>query len=289
MGEELTYESMRKLLIDNNANIRNEVNKDIICAKVEIMKSVNENLVEVNKRIENLELMNTEKEGKIKLQDERILNLEVELRKRNIVLYKLSENESISNPLETVIVRALSHHVEGITHEHIERSFRMGRPASNTTRPVLVSFTSLKTKEKIMQNISRLTKAGLVISEDYPKEIKEKRRVLVPIMKTLKNENHKASIRLDKLFVDGKVWTQEDIDTFQQQTSESAKRKIISPEGSQSVRNVKKLNLQIPANKRNSTKDSTSSTPSINSYFSPKSNQSSTFELESSEEIRSND
>lgn len=144
--------------------------------KTEVKESVNEALCDVNSKISRLESLNEEKDELIKQKNYKITNLELELRKRNIVIYKLYEDETVENNLEQKICKLL-HDVAQleVSSDNIENSFRMGKlyPNSKKTRPVLVSFVSLKTKNLVMQNLKKIVEAGYGISEDFPKEIGE--------------------------------------------------------------------------------------------------------------------
>ena len=45
------------------------------------------------------------------------------------------------------------------------------------------------------------------ISQQFPKEVLEKRRSLIPTLKSLRDQGKRAYISVDKLFVDGRIYT----------------------------------------------------------------------------------
>lgn len=210
------------LVLQKNINAANkeeisELKREILSAKSEIQDTVNEALNEVNTKIQRLEDLNQEKDALIEQQNSKISELQIEIRKRNIVIYNINETESSSKSLENIVLDVLNEKTGGkLTVENIENCFRMGKSTNglDRPRPILVSFLSLKTKNFIMKNVKKIVEAGYGISDDFPKEINEKRKELVPIMKKLKDENFKVSLRKDKLFVNGVEWTQEMIQHF---------------------------------------------------------------------------
>lgn len=221
MAEPLTLEAMKLLLGTMESNINantkeeiKEITKEIQEAKQEIKDSVKKSLDEVNAKIVTLENLNSEKDEIIRKQNYRITDLEIEIKKRNVVFYNLMENEDDSNSLESLILLLLEEKT-GYKFEpqDIESVYRLGK-LTNTPkiRPVLVSFSSIKSKRMVMEKMKDFINAGLGISDDFPKEVGEKRKLLIPVVKILKSENMKAVIRKDKLFVNGVEWSQEKID-----------------------------------------------------------------------------
>ena len=58
---------------------------------------------------------------------------------------------------------------------------------------------------KVRKSAPNLKDTHYGVSPQYPKEILEKRRKLVPLMKAAKSRNQKAYISWDKLYIDGKL------------------------------------------------------------------------------------
>ena len=74
-------------------------------------------------------------------------------------------------------------------------------------RPIIVKFSFYKDKSRIFQhakNIDRSTKIG--IAEDYPKEINNIRKELLPVLRKAKKENAQAAFNVDKLIINGQIY-----------------------------------------------------------------------------------
>ena len=86
-------------------------------------------------------------------------------------------------------------------------------PATLQSRPVLIRLHHYKNKLAIMGKKSSLRKRGVFVSEDYPKEILDRRKVIVPtFFKSLKvcpNQNPKLLV--DTLLLGGKKYTVDNV------------------------------------------------------------------------------
>ena len=85
----------------------------------------------------------------------------------------------------------------------IERAHRVGPRRQGKSRPIVAKFLRFKQKEAIKNAAPRAlrgTKFG--VNEQFPKEIAERRRQLIPIMKEHKSKGLKATLAFDKLHTD---------------------------------------------------------------------------------------
>lgn len=141
---------------------------------------------------------------------QKICNLENEIeylkkekKSNNIVLYGLEEREkSILELFQTVkeiFKRDLNLSVE---ENELNRLYRLGKnKAENKHRPVLLSFTNGWKKDQIIKNKKSLKE--IYISEDYSKEVIEKRKALLPQLLEEKKKGNIAFLKYDKLVVKG--------------------------------------------------------------------------------------
>lgn len=74
-------------------------------------------------------------------------------------------------------------------------------------RPIIAKLSFYKDKSRIFQyakNIDRSTKIG--VAEDYPKEIDNIRKELLPVLRKAKKENAQAAFNVDKLIINGQIY-----------------------------------------------------------------------------------
>ena len=94
------------------------------------------------------------------------------------------------------------------TNIKIEKAYRLGRKKDGATRPrpIVVKFGSYVEREMERNLSKRLKGTNFGISQHYPPEVLEKRKKLIPVMLKQRQENKKAYIVGDKLFVNGTLW-----------------------------------------------------------------------------------
>ena len=52
------------------------------------------------------------------------------------------------------------------------------------------------------------------MNDQFPKEIQERRRILVPIMKQFREKGKRATLSVDRLYVDGKLYLDRNVTTW---------------------------------------------------------------------------
>lgn len=92
----------------------------------------------------------------------------------------------------------------------IASAFRMGKKfVSKSTRnvrkprPIIVKFIKRQQRDTVRQNSRKLKESTISISEQFPKAIHEKRKLLFPVYKKAKEAGKRVSFNKDKLFIDG--------------------------------------------------------------------------------------
>ncbi|VDI37956.1 Hypothetical predicted protein [Mytilus galloprovincialis] len=98
--------------------------------------------------------------------------------------------------------------LEGATNIHLEKVFRLGKRKPDAIRPrtIVVKFSRLSDRAKVKNASGRLKDTKFGISPQYPREIVERRKRLVPIMLKERKQNKTAYIVDDKLCVNGEIW-----------------------------------------------------------------------------------
>ena len=79
----------------------------------------------------------------------------------------------------------------------------MGRFNRNKTRPIVAKFAFYPDRERVRGAAKNLEGTSFSIGQQFPKEVQDRRRVLVPMMKKAKLEGKEAYISVDKLYING--------------------------------------------------------------------------------------
>ena len=130
-------------------------------------------------------------------------------RKNNIMFYGITEGDHESWEQTEDKVREILHTDAQIDNAkspeglQIERAQRIGVKRTGKIRPVLVRFTQLKQRYKVMDIArERIRDKGVSVGDDFSKEIRETRRKLQPMLKIARDEGKRAHLRYDKLRID---------------------------------------------------------------------------------------
>lgn len=219
LSEMATLDEFQKLLLANNSVIKSditaakdevltELKKEIEEAKTGILDSVNKTLETHLVKINNLEQKVESLEVKDRQRLEYELQKEVVDKKHNVIIHKIEENEPSTEALQNAIVKLLSETTgQTIELRDIDVMYRLGKKDQNKRRPILIRFISLLKRDLIMKNWKLFSDKNIDISEDFPDEIRKRRKELLPILKELKSKGMRASIRVDKLLVNGEFWS----------------------------------------------------------------------------------
>ena len=78
-----------------------------------------------------------------------------------------------------------------------ERAHRMGRFTQDRTRPIVVIFSRFKDKMNVLRNAFKLKGSKVGINEQFPAEINERRKLLLPILKPEKSKGNPARLVID--------------------------------------------------------------------------------------------
>lgn len=144
-----------------------------------------------------------------KLQEisDRCLHFERVSRRNNIIIFGLKRS-SEDDLLETTLSALNEYLKAGITTNDINNIRTIGR---GQQQPVILEFVSLLKKKAVLKNVKNLKGTGIGIGDDLCKEDREKNKVLVRYLKKARGEGAKAYIRGNRLCIDGKEYTVEDL------------------------------------------------------------------------------
>nr|XP_022297117.1 uncharacterized protein LOC111106652 [Crassostrea virginica] len=170
----------------------------------EIRKSqmhLTSNVEETKKEVKELKLVNEQLQSKI-------TDLQARSMRDNLLFFGLAEyrgrgRENCASLVSDFCETELN--ITGIS-EKIERAHHIGKFNSNKTRPIVVKFTSFKERERVRLSAHKTRNRGFAIREQFPREIVEKRKSLLPIMKRALDNKKRAVLKVDKLYIDGTLY-----------------------------------------------------------------------------------
>lgn len=165
------------------------------------------------KKIENtaalLQQENSQLKNEISMLKTRIIQQESQSRRNNLIFNGIPENTNESFGDCEIALWSLFKDVLGITDGKLikfERVHRLGRKSPHKQRAIIAKFCYFKDREHVWKLRNKLSSSKVIMSEDYPTEIIEERRALLPILKAAKNSTtvKTATLTYNKLHIDGK-------------------------------------------------------------------------------------
>ena len=122
--------------------------------------------------------------------------------RNNLLLHgiKESRDENCEETVRNFIQNQLNIDTKDI---EIERSHRIGRFQKDKQRPIVSRFLRFKDKETIKKSSFKLKGSPFGLSDQYPKEINERRTLLRAVEKHEKSQGRPAFLQVDKLFTPG--------------------------------------------------------------------------------------
>ncbi len=160
------------------------------------------------KRIPHLEseIESLKKDNKVLA--EKLLQQEVYSRRENLVFEKIGETQKGEDTF--AIIHKLLEDV-GLSKFKFHRCHRLGKFNNKKTRPILARFVSFQDKLTVLNKRKELKDKGVIIHDDFPQEISEKRAVLRPIFSYLKSQGEDVALIRDKLKFNDQMFSADDV------------------------------------------------------------------------------
>ncbi|KAI5703932.1 hypothetical protein M8J76_014898 [Diaphorina citri] len=170
-------------------------------------------LNKLEQEIVDLKKKNEEKTKKIIELEGKITQLEDEKKQNNLVIFGIDEDESeepkdLQTKVSALVVEKLK-----CTLEPSDVNFmkRMGKKNKNKSRAVIIGLSTVKRKWEIMSNCNKLAGTKMAVCEEFSKNVLERRKQLIPLMKEMRAAGKHAVLKADKLYVDGELYEEHSI------------------------------------------------------------------------------
>ena len=126
-----------------------------------------------------------------------------------------SKSESILRNVMEVRLKLNKEDANGISFERVRR---VGKPSTSEgkPRPIIAKFTFHRDKEFVLSKAKNLRGTDFGIARDFPKEIVDERRRLVPFLKDAKENGQVAKLIYDKLYINGQRFKPQTVSTSDQ-------------------------------------------------------------------------
>lgn len=206
-----------KRVIDHIDTKYNELSEQIV--------KLEERISTVESEVSNQSAKITELEMESAAKSSYIAELEMKINRCNIILYNFEEKEITPEELLTNLIKFFNEVMKVILkHSDIDVVYRLGKEQPRKVRPVFISLTTVKMRDYVFSCRRNLKDSKVSISEDCPKEIIQKRKQLLPALLGAKKLKKKAFFKYGTLLVNGRLCSDEEIESYCKAYTESTKR-----------------------------------------------------------------
>ena len=169
---------------------------------------------------ENMTLKSKLKQTQDKCQtlEDRLVSMETVSRRNNLKFVLMKKGKSVSWPdkdCESIILDMCNRYNLNLSENSIERAHKL-RTAQRDS-PIIARFLSFKDKLKVIRQKQKFRESGILVVEDFPVEVIQCRKMFSPVLTAAYRSNHKAHLSVDKLILDGKPYTVDDLDKLPQE------------------------------------------------------------------------
>ena len=168
----------------------------------------------------NAELTNHLKDSQAQCHvlQERVIALESYSRRNNLKFSQIRGSISTlqrqnSEDCESMMIRLFQKVGISVGPSEIENAHWIGHHKL-VSRPIIIRFLNHKIRQKVFNERNKFKELGVLVTEDYPTEILSRRKIFQPVIQAAYRSNGKFKVHLnmDKLILDGKSFSTDDLD-----------------------------------------------------------------------------
>lgn len=168
--------------------------------KIEMEKQTSTIFEKMNEKLQPLIEDNKVMKNKIEMLENKIKVLEKEKKINNILFFGLEEKEKSPQELFQRVQEIIKQDLKiSLESSDVSKVHRIGLTKENKIRPILIVFANNWKKTEILKKKKNLKE--VYITEDFPKEVSEKRRELIPKLMEERAKGNFAYIKYDQLIV----------------------------------------------------------------------------------------
>ncbi|CAC5388211.1 unnamed protein product [Mytilus coruscus] len=158
-------------------------------------------------RISELECSRRNLDGQMNELYETMLDQQTRSMKYNLIFENITESSdtdpNIREDTEAVVRKFIQEVLQ--IHDDIEfqNVHRLRKRNNRKPRGIVARFVTYKDKEKVLRAAQPILRDRTQkVYSQYPQEVSDRRKELVPIMKQFRDQGKRATIVVDKLYVD---------------------------------------------------------------------------------------
>ena len=211
----VTLSAMRALLKETMAPVIADLDDvkasaQFTTEKLDEITSLSERMSKMEKENIDLKSKLEKSEARCSTLEDRIILVEGYSRRNNLKFINVADRPTGEN-CESRVLELCKRFDIDLEEHHIERAHRLGNK-NQAKSPILVKFLSYKDRQRVLQEKTRFKQQGILVVEDYPKEVLYRRKMFTPVLKAVYNStSYKARLQRDKLLLNGKLYSVDEL------------------------------------------------------------------------------
>ena len=184
---------------------------DSMTEQLEAVKElVNDKAMSLETENQILQLKQKRVEDDISKLTERIISLEGHMRRDNLKLLNVRQQTKegqFENCEDLVVSLCRDLHID-LDQRSIVRAHRTG-PKGKGNRPIIIKFHHFRDKLTVLRAKKRFSEIGIIVVEDFPNEVLERRRKFKHILDAAYKSKgvYKARLVVDKILINGRLYS----------------------------------------------------------------------------------
>jgi len=168
------------------------------------VKSIAEQMSETTLRCQALEEENVDLRNTIKSMDERLDYMENQSRRNNLIFHGVApaKKGETWTDCEKIVTDVIEQKLDLTDSVNIQRAHRIMRG-----KAIIVKLSEDKDKYAILKRSKALKGTKMYITEDFSLAVRQKRKGLIPHMVKARDNELKAVLRFDKLYIEDNIYT----------------------------------------------------------------------------------
>ncbi|XP_045205948.2 uncharacterized protein LOC123558136 [Mercenaria mercenaria] len=171
------------------------------------LEEFNKKQRQIDSSLANLRKLESEQRTKEQELKREITDLKCRSMRDNLLFFNIPEekDENCENKVLNLIEAKFG--IENAKTEiKLQRVHRIGAFKSSKIRPIVAKFGSFPDREKVRKSARLLKDTAYGIEEQFPPEVVEVRRKLIPVIRKARSEGKEAYLSVDKLYIDKRLY-----------------------------------------------------------------------------------
>lgn len=208
--------------INNKLSILEILHADIkkLKASLEYTQSQIETLQVENKELKHtVNTLTTQVEtmsNKNKTMKETILDLQSSSMHDNLIFTGIKEQPE-DNPKQAIkefMQSSLKLPHDTVHNITFHRVHRIGAKSNSRPRSIVAKFELFKQKELVKSRGRELKGTTYGMNDQFPREIQERRKKLLPILREYREKGRRVALTVDRLYIDGQLYRDRNVTTW---------------------------------------------------------------------------